>query len=92
MNLRRFKYRDILCSMTLQDEVTILDPFSYTKQNRDNIRNFDFIQGNSTTEGQKVAIDETFCTLITVSGKFLEKKAFRMVMKKIDEIRKIIRA
>ena len=46
---------------------------------------------NSTTEREKVKIDETFCTLVTVGGQFLEKKAFEMVLKKIDEIRRIFR-
>ena len=35
-------------------------------------------------------IDQTFCTLVTVGRKFLEKKTFRKVLQKIDEIRKII--
>ena len=77
--------------MTLEDEVTLLDPFTHTFQDSMKIWNFDFIRGNSTTEREKVMIDETFCTLVTVGGKFLEKKAFKMVLKKIDEIRKIIR-
>ena len=78
--------------MTLQDNVTVLDPFVHTKHDREKIYDFDFIGGNSTTEREKVMIDESFCTLITVGGKFLEKKAFKMVLNKIDEIRKIIRA
>ena len=49
--------------------------------------NFDFIRKNSSTE--KVMIDETFCTLVAVGGKFLEKKTFKKVLKKIDEIRRI---
>ena len=77
--------------MTLQDEVTLLNPFTHTKQDREKIMNFNFIRGNSTTEREKVTIDETFCTLVTVGGKFLEKKSFKMVLKKIDEIRRIIR-
>ena len=78
--------------MTLQSEVTLLDPFTHTKQDREKIMNFDFIRGNSTTETEKVKIDPTFCTLVSVGGKFLEKKTFRKVLEKIDEIRKIIRA
>ena len=77
--------------MTLQDNVTLLDPFTHTKQDYDQIGNFDFIGGNSTTETEKVRIDETFCTLVTVGGQFLEKKAFEMVLKKVDEIRRIFR-
>ena len=53
---------------------------------------FDFVQDNSTAKKEKVMIDETFCTLVAVGGKFLEKKTFRRVLKMIDEIRKIIRA
>ena len=78
--------------MTLQSEVSLLDPFTHKKQARDKIWNFDFIGGKSLTEREKVMIDQTFCTLITVGGKFLEKKTFRKVLEKIDEIRKIIRA
>ena len=77
--------------MTLQDNVTLLDPFTHIKQDREKIFDFDFIRGNSTTEREKVKIDETFCTLITVGGQFLEKEAFEMVLKKIDEIRRIFR-
>ena len=77
--------------MTLQDNVTLLDPFIHTKQNREKIEGFDFIGENSTTETERVTIDETYCTLITVGGKFLEKKAFEMVLKKVDEIRRIFR-
>ena len=77
--------------MTLEDEVALLDPFTHTKQDREKIWNFDFIRGNSKTETEKVMIDQTFCTLVTVGGKFLVKKAFKKVLKKIDEIRRIIR-
>ena len=78
--------------MTLQDNLTLLDPFIHTKQDREKIKGFDFIRGNSTTEREKVKIDETFCTLVTVGGKFLEKNTFKKVLKKIDEVRKIIKA
>ena len=77
--------------MTLEDDVTILDPFTHTKQDREKIMNFDFISGKSTTEEEKVMIDQTFCTLIAVGGKFLEKRAFQKVLKKIDSIRRIFR-
>ena len=77
--------------MTLEDEVTLLDPFTHTQQDREKISKFDFIGGKSTTEREKVMIDQTFCTLVLVGGKFLEKRAFQKVLKKIDKIRKIIR-
>ena len=77
--------------MTLQDNVALLDPFTNTFQDRQKTKNFDFIGGNSTTERDKVKIDQTFCTLVTVGGPFLEKKAFEMVLKKVDEIRRIFR-
>ena len=77
--------------MTLQDNFTVLDPFVHTKHDREKIYNFDFIGGNSTTERDKVKIDQTFCSLVTVGGQFLEKKAFEMVLKTIDEIRRIFR-
>ena len=77
--------------MTLEEEVTFLDPFTHTKQDKEKIKHFDFIRGNSTTEKEKVMIDESFCTLVTVGGQFLEKKLFKKVLKKIGEIRKIIR-
>ena len=75
--------------MNLKDEVTLLDPFTHTKQDKEKIWNFNFIRENSTTEREKVTIDETFCTLVAVGGKFLEKKTFKKVLKKIDEIRRI---
>ena len=77
--------------MTLQSEVSLLDSFTHTEQDREKIRNFDFIRGNSTTEREKVMIDETFCTLVTVGGQFLEKRRFEKVLKKVDEIRRIFR-
>ena len=77
--------------MTLEDEVTLLDPFTHTPQDRYKISKFDFIGGKSTTEREKVMIDQTFCTLVVVSGKFLEKGNFQKVLKKIDKIRKIIK-
>ena len=70
--------------MTLEDEVSLLDPFTYTEQDREKILYFDFIR-------EKVMIDQTFCTLVVVSGKFLEKGNFQKVLKKIDKIRRIIR-
>ena len=76
--------------MTLEDEVSLLDPFTHTEQDRDKILNFDFIGGKSSAEKEKVVIDQTFCIFVTVSGKFLEKNAFKKVLKKIDAIRKII--
>ena len=77
--------------MTLQDNVTLLDPFIHTKQDREKTLYFDFIRGNSTTERDKVMIDEHFCILVTVGGKFLERKALKMVLQKVDQIRRIIR-
>ena len=77
--------------MTLEDEVTLLDPFTHTQQDSDKISKFDFIGGKSTTEKEKVMIDQTFCTLVVVGGKFLEKSAFQNVLKKIDNIRRIFR-
>ena len=59
------------------------------KQDTEKIENFDFIRGNSTTEMEKVMIEKTFCTLITVGGQFLEKNLFKIVLKKIDKIRNI---
>ena len=78
--------------MTLHGKVSLLDPFTHTEQDHEKILNYDFIKDNSTKKRERVMIDQTFCTLITVGGKFLEKKTFRKVLKKIDEIRKIIRA
>ena len=77
--------------MTLQDEVTLLDPFTHTKQDSKKIASFDFIRENSTTEREKVRIEETYCTLVSVAEKFLEKNTFKKVLKKIDEIRRAIR-
>ena len=77
--IKSFTDHDIVYSMTLEDNVTLLDPFAHTEQN------FDFIRKNTATE--RVGIVETFCTLVTVRGKYLEKKTFKKVLKKIDEIR-----
>ena len=82
-------YHDILCSMTLEDQVTLLDPFTHTLQDHQKIKNFDFVRENSATE--KVRIEETFCTIVTVGGKYLHKNTLSKVIKKVDEIRKIIR-
>ena len=98
--------------MTLDGEVTSLDPFTHTDEDRRKILNFDFVkktvenlsfktkeeieeemEKNRRTllETKKVSTDETFCTLVTVGGKFLEKKTFQQVFMKIDEIRRIFR-
>ena len=76
--------------MTLEDKVTLLDPFTHTEQDHYKIWNFDFIGGKSSREREKVMIDQTFCTLVVVSEQFLEKNTFKRVLKKIDTIRKII--
>ena len=78
--------------MTLHDKVTVLDPFTHTFQEMKKIWNFNFFGEHLTTETEKVMVDETFCVLVAVGGKYLEKKAFKKVLKKIDDIRKIIRA
>ena len=53
--------------------------------------NFNFYRETSITAREKVRIVETYSTLVTVSGKYLEKYTFKKVLKKIDEIRRIIR-
>ena len=77
--------------MSLQDNLTLLDPFTHTQQKRDDVWNFDFIKNKKSKRKEKVHIDQSFCTLITVGGKFLEKKNFTNVLRKIDNIRRIIR-
>ena len=77
--------------MTLESKVTVLDPFTHTTKDSMTIWNFDFNRENSAKETKKVMIDETFCTLVVVGEKYLEKKDFQKVLKKIDEIRRIIR-
>ena len=86
---KSFIYHDIVYSMTLEDSLTVLDPFTHTEQDGEKIKNFDFIREKTATE--RVTIVETFCTLVTVWGKYLEKNTFNKVLTKIDEIRKIIR-
>ena len=76
--------------MTLEDNITLLDQFTHTKQDSEKIQNFDFVKEKSTAKG-RVSIEETFCTIVTVGGKYLHKKTLRKVMMKVDEIRKIIR-
>ena len=91
-NLNKFiTHHDIISSLTLEDEVNLLDPFTHSKQDSEKILSFDFIRENSTTKREKVMIDQTFCTLVTVGGKYLEKRAFKKIMQKIDEIRRMIR-
>ena len=77
--------------MTLEGELTLLDPFTHTEQDREKIWSFDFIRETHKAKNEKVMIIETFCTLVTVTGKYLEKETFKEVLKKIDEIREIIR-
>ena len=96
--------------MTLEEgELTLLDPFTHTKQDREKIMSFDFLRETDKEQDRekiisfdflretlkdkndKVKIIETFCTLVTVTGKYLEKEAFKEVLKKIDVIREIIR-
>ena len=75
----------------MQYDIRNLDPFTHTEQDREKIDDFNFIRGNSTTEREKVTIDQTFCTYVAVGGKFLEKQTFKYVLKKIYEIRRITR-
>ena len=77
--------------MTLQSEVTLLDHFTHTEQEKERIWSFDFISEKPKAISEKIRVEETFCIMVTVGGKFLEKKAFKQVLKKIDEIRKKIR-
>ena len=78
--------------MTLEEgELTLLDPFTHTEQDREKIMTFDFIRESHKAKNEKVKIIETFCTLVTVTGKYLEKEAFKEVLKKIDVIRETIR-
>ena len=85
---------DNLCSLTLEDQgnVSLIDPFTHTEQESEKVRNFDFwVKSQNTKEREKVKIDETFCTLVTVGGKFLEKTNFKKVLKKIHQIRRKFR-
>ena len=78
--------------MTLEEgELTLLDPFTHTEQDRQKIWSFDFIRETHKAKNEKVKIIETFCTLVTVTGKYLEKQNFKKVLKKVDAIRKMIR-
>ena len=90
---KSLKYHDIVYSMTLEDNVTLLDPFTHTIQDREKIKNFDFIKQKKekNTATERVTIVETFCTLVTVWGKYLEKNTFKKVLTKIDKIRQLIR-
>ena len=77
--------------MTIDEgNVSLFDPFTHTKL--DEIIKYDF-SSQSQDEGnnEKVKIDETFCTLVTVGEKFLEEMKFQKVLMKIDEIRCTIR-
>ena len=73
--------------MTLTGEMNLLDQFAHTEQDQNRILDLD-----NKKEKEKIGIiEETHCTIVTVGGKFLDKKRFIKVMEKIDEIRKIIR-
>ena len=76
--------------MTLEDQVTLLDQFTHTEQDHKKIQNFDFVRENSTAK-ERVRIEETFCTIVTVGGKYLHRNTLRKVTIKVNEIRKIIR-
>ena len=86
-------YHNIVCSVTLQNggNVSLFDPFTHTNQDADSIRNFDFVRRESKEEKEKVRIEGAYCTVVTIGEKFLERKTFKEVMKKIDDIRKMIR-
>ena len=78
--------------MTLEDQVTLLDPFTHTLQDHQKIKDFDFVREKKRAkEKARVRIEETFCTIVTVGGKYLRKNTLGKVMKKVDEIRKVIR-
>ena len=79
--------------MTVDEgNVKQLDPFTHTKLDFEKIKIFDFLSENHKEKQiEKVSIEETFCTLVTVGGKFLEKKTFNKVMKRIDKIRRKFR-
>ena len=73
--------------MTLDERnFTILEPFTHTEQDHDKIKDFNF-----NFDRKKIMIEETYCTLVTVGAKFLEKNTFKNVLKKIEEIRRLIR-
>ena len=77
--------------MTLENENVslLLDPFANTEQDSIRIKKFDLMKGDKN--GEKVRLKENYCTLVTVGGKYLEKNTFKKVMKKVDDIRNIIR-
>ena len=77
--------------MTLHGNVNILDPYAYTIKDFGKIFYFDFIGESTTSETEKVVIDETFCTLVLLGEKYLQKNSFQKTIKKIDDIRRIIR-
>ena len=69
-------------SMTLlkQEMASLVDPFAHTKKDSDEIRKFDFVKRKSIEEKEKILIEETYCTLVTVGGKFVGKESFKKVM------------
>ena len=72
--------------MSLTDDMKALAPFTYTEEAGEAIRKF-----NSSTTGKKrgkiPTVEETFCTLVLVGGKFVQRETFE----KIDAIRKYVR-
>ena len=78
--------------MTLEQNVTLLDIFTFNEVDAIKVYDYDFISTTfSTPKEEKVKLEQTFCTLVAVGGKYLERETFQNVMKKIDEIRQIIR-
>ena len=77
--------------MTLDESITILDQFTHREQDHDKIKDFNFINGAQNFDRKKIMIEETYCTLVVVTEKFLEKNTFKKILKKIDEIRITIR-
>ena len=84
-------YHNIVFRMTLENGNVslLLDPFANTEQDSIRIKKFDLMKGDKN--GEKVRLKENYCTLVTVGGNYLEKKTFKKVMKKVDDIRNIIR-
>ena len=63
-----------------------MNPFTHTKEDFDKIMDFE-IPGKNFTKVK--AVDATYCTLVVVDGKYLQRIEFRKFLKKIDEIRKL---
>ena len=75
-------------NLTETGNIEILNPFTYTSEDTDKIKNFDVLEKSKEKVEKVKVVDGTHCTLVLVGGKYLQKIEFRNVLKMVDKIRK----